>query len=174
MKPFSYTIIRAICALVLGVFLIAWPESAIKYLVIMVGAIFGISGLWAIIGYYTNSSKGYNFPVIGAGSLILGIILISAPSFFINILMYILGGLLIIAGINQIVQLNVARKWSMVPPVFYVIPVLILLAGLLVLINPFAAASIPFIILGVSCLVYGLSDFINALKFKKKLDKYEY
>ena len=47
-------------------------------------------------------------------------------------------------------------------------PVLVLLAGLLVLANPFAAASVPFLILGVSSIVYGVSELINQLRFRKR------
>jgi len=58
-----------------------------------------------------------------------------------------------------------------VPVGYYVMPVLILLAGLVVLLNPFAAAAIPFIILGVSSIVYGVTDIINLIRFKKKEEK---
>ena len=37
MKTMNYSIIRCICALVLGVLLVAWPEAAILYLVITFG-----------------------------------------------------------------------------------------------------------------------------------------
>jgi uncharacterized membrane protein HdeD (DUF308 family) len=52
-----------------------------------------------------------------------------------------------------------------------VTPILILLAGLIVLVNPFAAATIPFIILGVSSTVYGITELINIYKFRKKEEK---
>jgi membrane protein HdeD len=42
------------------------------------------------------------------------------------------------------------------------------LAGLLVLFNPFATASIPFIILGASCICYALSDLLNYFRFRRK------
>jgi uncharacterized membrane protein HdeD (DUF308 family) len=50
-------------------------------------------------------------------------------------------------------------------------PVLILLAGLVVLVNPFAAVAVPFIILGVSSTVYGITELINLYKFRKKEEK---
>ena len=49
--------------------------------------------------------------------------------------------------------------------------VLVLLAGLVVLVNPFAAATIPFIILGVSSAVYGITELISLYKFRKKEEK---
>jgi uncharacterized membrane protein HdeD (DUF308 family) len=50
-------------------------------------------------------------------------------------------------------------------------PILILLAGLVVLANPFAAVAVPFIILGVSSTVYGITELINLYKFRKKEEK---
>ena len=82
--------------------------------------------------------------------------------------MYILGAFLVLAGIQLITSLLSARRNSMVPAGFFVIPVLVLLAGILVLLNPFATASIPFIILGVSCIFYSLSDLISYYKFRKQ------
>ena len=40
MKTMNYSIIRCICALVIGVLLVAWPEAAILYLVITIGVLF--------------------------------------------------------------------------------------------------------------------------------------
>ena len=51
---------------------------------------------------------------------------------------------------------------------FFRIYVLVLIAGIVVLFNPFTAAAVPFIILGVSSIVYGLSDLINIIRFRQK------
>ena len=82
--------------------------------------------------------------------------------------MYVLGVVLVFAGISQIINLMNFRTWAQVSMGYFVFPVLILVAGMVVLLNPFAVASIPFIILGVSCMVYGITDIINNLRFKKK------
>ena len=73
-------------------------------------------------------------------------------------------------GISQIVNLSAARSWTVVPGGFFVVPVLVLIAGVVVLFNPFTAATVPFIILGVSSIVYGLSDLVNIIRFRQKKD----
>jgi len=78
---------------------------------------------------------------------------------------------LVFAGISQIAGLLSARSHAVVPFGYYVMPVLILLAGLVVLANPFAVAAVPFIILGVSSTVYGITELINIYKFRKKEEK---
>ena len=160
----NYSIIRCICALVIGVLLVAWPEAAILYLVITIGVLFLVPGLFSLSGYLIRGKQdGSRFPIAGLGSLLL-----IMPAFFVGILMYVLGAVLVLAGISQIVNLSAARSWTVVPGGFFVIPVLVLIAGIVVLFNPFTAAAVPFIILGVSSIVYGLSDLINIIRFRQK------
>ncbi|MBO5251170.1 MAG: DUF308 domain-containing protein [Bacteroidaceae bacterium] len=172
MKTMSYSVIRGICAIVMGLLLVAWPEAAIVYLVIAIGAMFLVPGAVSILGYILKGrALGAMFPIAGVGSLLFGLWLMISPAFFVGILMYVLGAVLVFAGISQLVQLSNARGWAQVSFGFYVMPVLILIAGLVVLLNPFAAATIPFIILGVSSIVYGITDIINLIRFRKKEDK---
>ena len=174
MKALNYSVIRGICAVLMGLLLVTWPEAAIVYLVIAIGAVFFVPSLFSLVGYFTKGrQEGAMFPIVSIGSLLFGLWLMVSPAFFVGILMYVLGVILVFAGISQIIQLVNARGWTLVAPGYYIMPVLILLAGLVVLLNPFAAAAIPFIILGVSSIVYGITDIINQLRFRKKEEKKE-
>ena len=130
----NYSIIRCICALVIGVLLVAWPEAAILYLVITIGVLFLVPGLFSLSGYLIRGKQdGSRFPIAGLGSLLFGLWLMIMPAFFVGILMYVLGAVLVLAGISQIVNLSAARSWTVVPGGFFVIPVLVLIAGIVVL-----------------------------------------
>lgn len=172
MKTINYFILRSVFAIAIGLLLVFWPETAINYLVITIGILFFIPGLISIIVYFTRKkevAEKYVFPIAGLGSLLFGIWLMIMPDFFVQILMYILGFVLVLGGIQQIVSLISARKWYKISIGYYIIPVLILLAGLIVLLNPFSVASAAFIMLGISCIVYGLSDLFNGIRFKRKV-----
>lgn len=172
MKMMNYGIMRCVSAIAMGVLLMVWPEAAILYLVIAIGAMFFLPSLFSLVGYFMKGRRlGMYFPVISLGSLLFGLWLMVSPAFFVGILMYVLGAVLVFAGISQIAGLLNARSHSTVPFGYYVMPVLILLAGLVVLVNPFAVAAIPFIILGVSSAVYGITELINLYKFRKKEEK---
>ena len=169
MKTTNYAIVRCVCALVLGLLLVLWPSAAIVYLVITIGALFLIPGLVSLLSYISNRNKvPSSFPLAGLGSLFFGLWLMISPSFFVGILMYVLGIILVMAGISQISNLVAARSWTSVPFVFYIVPTLVLLAGILVMFNPFAVAEIPFIILGVSSIVYAVSDLITMIRFRQQ------
>lgn len=170
MRTLSNSILRSVCSLVIGVLLVVWPETAMIYLVITIGVLFLIPGLISLLGYFAHRTGEVKqmFPIAALGSALFGLWLMIMPAFFVSILMYILGAILVLAGIQLISSLVSARRDSMVPAGFFVVPVLILLAGIIVLLNPFATASVPFIILGVSCIFYSLSDIINYYKFRKR------
>ena len=172
MKMMNYGIMRCVSAIAIGLLLMVWPEAAIIYLVIAIGAMFFLPSLFSLVGYFMKGRQlGMYFPIISLGSLLFGLWLMVSPAFFVGILMYVLGVVLVFAGISQIANLLNARSYAVVPLGYYVMPVLILLAGIVVLANPFAAASVPFIILGVSSAVYGITELINIYKFRKKEEK---
>lgn len=172
MKTMSYSVIKGICAVIMGILLVTWPETAILYLVIAIGAMFLVPGAVAVLNYiFKGREQGAMFPIVSVGSLLFGLWLMISPAFFVGILMYVLGAVLVFAGISQVMQLINARGWTQVSFGYYVMPVLILIAGLVVLLNPFAAATVPFIILGVSSIVYGITDIINGIRFRRKEDK---
>lgn len=70
-------------------------------------------------------------------------------------------------GVQQIASLMAARRWTLVPVGFYVVPVLILLAGVLSIFNPIGVRSTVFIIIGVSCVVYAIMELVNWFRFTR-------
>ena len=172
MKIMNHSLLRAISSILIGLLLVVWPETAIVYLVIAIGVLFFIPGLISVISYVTKGQKiGMPFPIVSIGSLLFGLWLMVSPAFFVGILMYVLGIILVFAGISQIINLVNIRNWAQVGIGYFVVPILILLAGMIVLLNPFAVASIPFIILGISCMVYGISDIFNRIVFRQKKEE---
>lgn len=68
MKSMNYSLIRTICALVIGLVLVLWPDAAINYIVITIGILFLIPGFIVLIGYFgTKPEPGVSrrFPIEG-------------------------------------------------------------------------------------------------------------
>lgn len=172
MKGLSYSFLRAICALVIGLILVMFPDQAGDYFVITIGIIFLVPSLISIIGYFAQSSEVRSrFPIEGVGSLLFGLWLIIMPGFFADLLTFVLGFILVMGGVQQIASLSAARRWMQVPGGFYVVPVLILIAGLIALLNPTGVRSTAFIIIGISSLIYAVSELINWFKFTRRRPK---
>ena len=162
MRSINGAVLRSAFAMVLGFVLVLWPEAAITYLVITIGILFILPGLFAILSYFTrpkneNGEKPM-FPIEAAGSVLFGAWLVIMPA------------LLVIAGVQQLVSLISARKWSNVPLGFYLMPALILITGVMILAYPFGAAANTFVIFGVASIFYGACELINWYKFRKRIE----
>ena len=172
MKRFNNAILRGIFAVLLGIILVLWPEAAIIYIIMVIGAGFLLPGVFSIVNYLMRNKKDESvspmFPLDGLGSVLLGAWLLAMPEFFVDILMYILGAILLIAGLQQIITLISARKWKYVPMGYYVLPSIIFLVGLLILIYPMAVIANTLVIFGIAFLFYGVNEIINWYKFRKQ------
>lgn len=168
----NYALMSGLCALIIGILLVVWPDAAVNYLVITIGVLFLLPGLLGLFGYFASSRQpdgmSRPFPIVALGSACFGLWLMIMPAFFVSILMYILGVLLVLGGVAQLSNFISVRNVVKVPVVWYIISVLVLIAGLVVLFNPFQAATVPFILLGVSAIVYGATDLIRLLFYRRK------
>ena len=110
MKTMNYSLIRILFALVIGLVLVLWPNTAASYIVITVGVAFLIPGVISLFGYFgrKKSEDGVSprFPIEGVGSLLFGLWLIVMPEFFADVLMFLLGFILIMGGVQQIASFS--------------------------------------------------------------------
>ena len=172
MRILGYSLMRAVCALVIGMILVMFPDQASNYFVITIGVIFLVPSLISIIAYLTNGKKKQQrFPIEGIGSLLFGLWLIIMPHFFSNLLTIILGFILLMGGIQQLASVSTLRTLVKVSYRYYVVPTLILIAGLVALFNPTGVQRTAFIIIGISCMVYAFSEFVNWFIFTRHQQK---
>ena len=102
MKVVHSSFFRAICAIVVGALLIRYREQTVTWITIAIGVLFFLSGVISVATYFSakrNFDKVAvvydahgkqltglrpNFPIVGIGSLCLGLILALMPNTFIN------------------------------------------------------------------------------------------
>lgn len=192
MKVVQSSIFRAVVAFIVGVLLVKYREDTMKWITITAGLLFFVSGLISCVVYYLERRKAMSealvtdkngkvmvrrmpaFPVVGLGSIILGIILAFMPTDFIIGVTYILATILILGALNQLLNLFRARQYSFIPVVFWLFPLITLGVGILVLCKPMAAATLPLRIIGWCLMFYGVIEAVNALKIhamKKQFEK---
>ena len=184
MKVLRSTIFRALCAIVVGVLLIQYREQTVTWITIAIGILFFLSGVISITTYY-GAKRHYEslsnvtitdaqgnvlagerptFPIVGIGSVILGVILALMPASFVTWLMYILAVILILGAVNMFVALAAAMKFSRIGIVWWIIPSILLLVSIYLMFQPMEAAGTPLYIIGWCMMVYGVVECINALK----------
>ncbi len=169
MKRLNYAFLRVIAALIIGLVLVLFPNQASEYIVITIGIVFMVPSLIGLIGYFVrDAGKRGRFPLEGVGSFLLGLWLLIMPGFFAHLLTLALGFILLLAGIQQIVSLSVARHWVKIPMGFYVIPSLLLLAGIFTLVNPTGVRSTALIIIGIGALLYAATELLHWFLFIRR------
>lgn len=168
MKGISYSLVRVVFALIVGLVIVLWPNAAINYLIITLGVLFLIPGLISLISYGINKKKRQMpFPIEGIGSTFFGLFLVIIPQFFANILTIVLGLAIMLGGIQQVYALLRARRWKNVPVFLYIIPTLIFFAGLYVVVNPSDARATALMIIGITAIVYAVFELVNWMLYEK-------
>jgi len=179
MRILQSSVFRALCAVTTGVLLVSNPGKTVEWITILIGVLFLLSGIISIAAWLSSRSKSSNvevynsegrlvspvkptFPIVGIGSVLLGLILVIMPGEFVTSLMYILGALILLAAISQFITLAGLNRTYKVPFFMWVCPSLVLLAGIVAIVNPTGAASLPLLILGWCLMLYGVSECINA------------
>lgn len=175
MKYLSSYLFRAVCAIVIGILLIKSPDNTLRGLTLLTGFFFLISGIISCSTYVgilklggiqtvTGERRRPIFPVVGLGCLMFGAVMVFDPDFFVKFLMYIFGAILVLGSINEFIVLSKLFRTVRISMLFWILPSIILITGLLILFKPMASAELPFIISGWCLLLYGLTEVINAIK----------
>jgi uncharacterized membrane protein HdeD (DUF308 family) len=187
MKVLRSAIFRALCAIIVGVLLIQYREQTVTWITIAIGVLFFLSGIISLTTYYgakrhfeslnnvtVTDAEGNvltgerpTFPIVGVGSVILGIILALMPATFVTWLMYILSAILILGAVNMFVALAAAMKFARIGIVWWIVPSILLIVSIYLMFQPMEAAGTPLYIIGWCMMVYGVVECVNALKIHR-------
>ena len=186
MKVFQSSIFRALCAIVVGALLVKYREQTVTWITIAIGVIFFVSGVISTVAYLSAKrqatkegveiydAKGNRltrpvppFPIVGIGSIILGAWLALFPNSFVNGLMFVLAGMLILGAHNLFFNLAAATRFSSIGCLWWVLPVAIFLVGITALVKPSTIASAPLFIIGWGMMAYGMVDLVNTIKIHR-------
>lgn len=181
MKTLFSSLLRALCAIAVGALLVKYREQTVEWITIAIGILFFVSGVFSCVTYFVARGKQDDievfdaegrkltgtrpvFPIVGLGSLILGLILAVMPTVFVTYLVYVLAAILILGAVSQFVNLIAASRLARIGLYFWIMPALTLLVGLVAVISPKAIASAPLFVIGWTMMVYGAVEVLNAVK----------
>ena len=99
----------------------------------------------------------------GAGSIVLGVLLLLMPSSFVGGLRYVLAAVLIIGVLYQLVHLAMAARHRRVGLLLWLLPLAEVLMTTLVVWQPFGEFSAPLYVLGWIMMIYGVSELITGI-----------
>ena len=181
MKVFQGSLFRAVCSIVLGALLVRYREQTVTWITISMGVLFFLSGLVSCFIWFGQKRRsdepqvfdadgrqisGFkpSFPLAGIGSIILGATLALMPATFVAGLMYVLAAILIVGALNQFFSLATASRYARIGLVWWIMPSVVLLVGIIAVIRPSTIASAPLFVIGWCMMLYGVVECINAMK----------
>lgn len=129
-------LITSVIVLAVGIALICLYKRVdiLDWIIILVGIMFMIPGIFNLISGLAGKQSGNASAIVaGIGAICLGVVMCIVPGFFAQILVYIFAGILIIGGIYHIAFLGWLAKPYILPWYYYIIPVLMIGAGLVMI-----------------------------------------
>ena len=149
-----------------GILVVKYREDMVTWMTIGLGAIFFMAGVISCISYYIQRkhvqklrdkiADGISlvdangnvieqsmptFPIVGIGSLFLGIVLASMPETFLNGLAYIFAIIVLLVSVYLIADLVMVNRYGRVGWGYWVMPIVMLLVAIVMLVHPDSIAS---------------------------------
>ncbi|MBQ0006336.1 MAG: DUF308 domain-containing protein [Alistipes sp.] len=176
MKPFnlvidrSYGFVRGALTILLGIAFIIWPDKAKEYTCLILGVIVIVLGLSALIR--SNFGKEGNvlnlLAINGFLDIIFGVLLLIFRDFFVNLITFLFGFMLLVFGIASLVETVSARKnTGNIRKSAFIFPILITALGIGMFFMPDKSSNAVFVLFGISIVVYGIFEFVVFGKSRK-------
>ena len=167
--------IRALTALAIGIVMVMSRTNALELVVRIIAAFLFASGLVSMLVGYRNRARG-TMGLMGFNAIvdmILGAVLFSYPGIAAGFLIYLIAFVLIAFGLFQIISLISASSVMRVGLLSFILPGIVLAAGLFLMAKPDFVGEAIGVIAGVALIIYGLSELLSSWKMKKAIDEYE-
>ena len=167
--------LRALTAIAIGVVMVISRTNALELAVQIIAAFLFASGIVSlIVGYRqrkngTMGLMGFN----GVVDIVLGLLLFLFPGFVAGLLIYLIAFVLICFGFFQLLGLGSASRVVKLGLWSYVLPFLVLAAGIFLMTKPSFLGEAIGVVAGAALIVYGVSELFSSWKMRKAIDEYE-
>nr|WP_106429364.1 HdeD family acid-resistance protein [Streptomyces sp. SPB074] len=164
-------LLAGLAAVVLGVLVLVWPGSSLRVAGVLFGVYLLVSGvvqLVAATGTHTDAGMRVLGFVSGALSVLLGLFCFRSATQSVLLLALWVGIGWLFRGLTQVVAAlaepaSPARGWQLF------LGVLAALAGIVLVVSPFASAWALILVAGIWLLAVGLTEIGTALRLRHRL-----
>lgn len=159
-------ILIGIVSIVLGIIMLLNPTGVARFVVMAVGVVLLVLGIVTFIGYIRDGDSSSQVDLFTSIiEIIFGIVLLMWPDMFVNWLVVIIGAFILVAGVGDLSDANIAmRIGAPFSTGKMVLAIITIVLGFLVIVSPFAFVNMAFTIAGVCLLVNGITELISAFK----------
>lgn len=167
----SNVVFQAIMSLLLGLFLLIWPQTTIITLVCLLAAGIALSGIASLVSYARTrkrESSGAGVLVSGVFLLIIALIVFIFPEAVSSILALLIGALLVLSGVITCVRGVEMRAFSGSGwMVGLIVGLIITIGGIVIIVNPFDTTVLFVTVVGVVLVIKGISDLGIEIAFSR-------
>ena len=153
------TFVSSLLTIIVGILLVALPESSSRILCVIVGVLFLLGGIFGIAGYFVRRISDMSDFVLGFVQIALALWLFIAPGSALKVLMVVFGVLLLLrsfAGAGHAMKSyrhNAKYWWTGL-----IVSLLTLVLAIIVLCNPFETLRVLMIVAGIAFIYDGAAD----------------
>jgi len=172
-RIFTLSIFSSIIFIVIGLLLLLKPGTTLRMISYIIGGLILVFGIFGIARFSTSKEKGLNFDLVyGILSLIGGLIVILNPEALASIIPVILGIWIIINSSLKIqYAFNMKEEENKKFKITLILSLITLLSGIILLFNPFKAASYVAQAVGIFVIIYATIDLFESFIIKSKVTK---
>ena len=168
-------ILLAVIFIALGIVLILWPGATMKTICYLLAAMLLAIGVASLINYLRKDISGiiYRYDlVVGLCAILGGILVIVKVDKLTDLIPAVLGFLVTMSGImkmqNSVDMLRLGHgTWH----VAFAMAIVNIVAGIVLLMNPFEAAQILIMCLGIALVYSGITDLYVTISISRRLSK---
>ena len=165
-------LVRGVLIALAGVLLVSLGESAMPFLVRLLGVVFFLPATVSLVKLYGVRNRTALFPmymmsVINMGSLVFGVLLMLFPVAFLEFIVILLALALLCFSLFQlflVISLYTSQKKGLG---LLVMPLLLAAVSVVVLFNPFNVISTATVVIGICLVVSGVSDVVITVSSKR-------
>ena len=177
MKNKFNLILNAVVFVVGIIFIVLWAngKGVFDLASMSVGIILIVFSAWSLVSLLVKRKDGLlpsnavlwsSVPIVG--SLALGVAMVAASSFFVNIFSYLFATLLIVGAVYKFWNIMSARKEVDYPIWVFVVPSVVMACGIILLaVGIQAVQRWLALIVGIAFVVYSLHSLLESVLFKK-------
>lgn len=160
-------VIMAVLTVIMGIALIANPNAAALTICSLLGWIILLSGVVSVIFYLRGNRSFWEMSglVLAIIGILLGIFIIRTPGVIVKFLGYLMAGILLIHGINDVreaIEVKGYRDEGWM--IALILGVISILFGILIIWNPFSSAAVLMTIIGIALIYDGVTDLLIVLR----------
>ena len=165
------SVVRGVLTILFGGCLLIWPGFTAGLIVkLIAGVLVAIGAVTLLSAVRAASQTNSAIPVLVALNvgvyLIFGLLVFLFPNFFLSLIAFLFGGVLLVAGLSQVIGLYQGSKYAPVGGGMYIVPVAITICGIALFFSPRASTEMLTMIFGGAVALYGISELVAVWKLR--------